>query len=560
MDELNEFQELGLSDISLNAVKAKGFETPSPIQKITIPHLLKSSGDIIAQAQTGTGKTAAFGLPILDSLEPNGKIQALILTPTRELALQVCDEIISYKGGRPVTLTSIYGGASMLDQLRRLKKGVDIVVGTPGRVLDHIARGSLDLSFIKWFVLDEADEMLNMGFIDDIESILQQTPADRRVLLFSATMPDRIAKLAKKYLKNSTHLKVEANQLTTELTDQIYFEVNEGDRFDALTRIVDVEPEFYGLVFCRTKVSVDEVVSKLLARGYDADGLHGDLTQLAREKILARFKNKHITILVATDVAARGIDIHDLTHVINYSLPQDFEAYIHRIGRTGRAGKEGTAITFISPKEYRQLMAMQKVIKTQLRKEKLPNAQDIVDVKKNRIKDDIAQIIEIDSHKEYLELATEILNEYAPEVALSALIRSAFKNELDVRNYPEIRTFKVDRRGTARLFIALGRVDDFTPRALVEFLEEHTELRGSKIDDVKVCENFSFATVPFEDAEKVLKSLNALRSKGDKPLAEISKENREQRDSSGGGGRPHYDKQKQTRYRDRDRDRGGRRR
>ncbi len=552
MDELYEFQELGLSDIALSAIKAKGFETPTPIQKVAIPHLLQQTGDIIAQAQTGTGKTAAFGLPILDKLEPDGTVQALILTPTRELALQVCDEIISFKGGRPVSLTTIYGGASISDQLRRLKKGVDIVVGTPGRVLDHISRGSLDLSNVKWFILDEADEMLNMGFIEDIESILEQTPAERRVMLFSATMPDRIAKLAKKYLKDLTHHKIESKQLTTDLTDQIYFEVNESDRFDALTRIIDVEPEFYGLVFCRTKVSVDEVVTKLLARGYDADGLHGDLTQLAREKILSRFRNKNITILVATDVAARGIDIQNLTHVINYSLPQDFEAYIHRIGRTGRAGKEGTAITFISPKEYRQLMMMQKVIKTQLRKEKLPNAQDVIEVKKNKIKDDIAQIIEIDSYKEYLDLAKEILNEYDPETALAALIRSAFKNELDVKNYPEIRSFKVDRRGTARMFIALGRLDDMTPKKLVEFLEKHTDLKGSKIDDVKVCDAFSFATVPFEDAERVLKMLNALRSKGEKPLAEISKEDR----NDSGAGRSRGEDRRATRGDDRRNSRG----
>jgi ATP-dependent RNA helicase DeaD len=532
VDEIMDFRDFGLSEATLAALKAKGFETPSPIQRLAIPALLRDDKDIIAQAQTGTGKTAAFGLPIMERLEPNGKVQALILAPTRELALQVSDELISFKGVRSMSVATIYGGASMPEQLRRLKRGVDIVVGTPGRLLDHINRGSLDLSSIRWFILDEADEMLNMGFIDDIESIFKETPENRRVMLFSATMPDRIAKLAKKYMRDVEHLRVEAKQLTTNLTDQIYFEVGTHDRFDALTRIIDVEPEFYGLVFCRTKVSVDEVVSNLLARGYEADGLHGDLTQLVREKILARFRRKQINVLVATDVAARGIDISDLTHVINYSLPQDFDSYVHRIGRTGRAGKEGTAITFISPNEYRLLMQMQKVIKTTIRKETLPNAEDVVAVKRTRIKDELANIIDLNTYGEYLPLAAEIIAEHGAEMALAALIRLAYKSELDVKNYSEIRSFKVDKRGTARLFIALGKLDDMTPKNLVEFLTENTKLTGSKIDDVKVMDAFSFATVPFEDAEGALRALNELRRNGDKPLAEMSKPPR----GEGGGG------------------------
>jgi ATP-dependent RNA helicase DeaD len=532
-EEIIDFRDFGFSEATLEALRAKGFETPSPVQRLAIPALMRGNKDIITQAQTGTGKTAAFGLPIMEQLTPNGKVQALILAPTRELALQVSDEIISFKGTRSISIATIYGGASMSEQLRRLKKGVDIVVGTPGRIIDHINRGSLDLSSIRWFILDEADEMLNMGFIEDIEEIFQHTPDDRRVMLFSATMPDRIAKMAKKYMRDIEHIKVEAKQLTTDLTDQIYFEVNQADRFDALTRIIDVEPEFYGMVFCRTKVTTDEVVRKLLERGYEADGLHGDLTQIAREKILWRFRNKQINILVATDVAARGIDIIELTHVINYSLPQDFDSYVHRIGRTGRAGKEGTAITFISTNEYRQLMQMQRVIKTQIRKETLPKASDVVAVKRNRIKDDLAEIIELGTFHDYMPLAQEIIEEYGDETALAAIIRLAFKNELDIKNYSEIRTFSVDKRGTARLFISLGKLDNMTPRGLVDFLKKHTKLTDSKIDDVKVMDSFSFATVPFEDAEDALHSLNALRGRNEKPLAEISK--KEQRKSGGGG-------------------------
>jgi ATP-dependent RNA helicase DeaD len=519
----------------LAAVRAKGFETPTPIQRAAIPVLLNTNKDIIAQAQTGTGKTAAFGLPIIDQLTPNGSVQALVLAPTRELALQVSDEINSFKGTRQLSVATIYGGASISEQLRRLKRGVDIVVGTPGRIIDHISRGSLQLGNIRWFILDEADEMLNMGFIEDIEEIFKHTPDERRVMLFSATIPDRIAHLAKKYMRDIEHIKVE-DQLTTDLTDQIYFEVSQADRFDALTRIIDVEPEFYGLVFCRTKVTTDEVVSKLLERGYEADGLHGDLTQMAREKILWRFRNKLINILVATDVAARGIDIIDLTHVINYSLPQDFDAYVHRIGRTGRAGKEGTAITFISSNEYRQLMQMQRVIKTQIRKQVLPKAADVVAVKQNRIKDELAEIIELGTFNDYLPLAQEIITEYGDATALAALIRLAFKTELDVKNYAEIRSFSIDKRGTARLFIALGKLDDMTPRDLVDFLKKHTKLTDSKIDDIKVMDAFSFATVPFEDAEDALRSLNALRGRDDKPLAEISKQGRGENKGGGGGG------------------------
>ncbi|GHT74718.1 RNA helicase [Bacteroidia bacterium] len=536
------FNELGLSPVTLTALAAKGFEVPTPIQRLAIPALLQGTKDIIAQAQTGTGKTAAFGLPILEQIEDKGKVQALILTPTRELALQVCDELTSLKGKRNVNMASIYGGASVVEQLRRLKKGVDIVVGTPGRTLDHIRRKSLNISELRWFILDEADEMLNMGFIEDIEKIFGETPETRRVMLFSATMPDRIVKLSKKYMHDTEILKTETTQATAQLTDQIYFEVSESDRFDALTRIIDVEPDFYGVVFCRTKLQVDDVVSNLHKRGYEADGLHGDIAQATREKILTRFRNKKINILAATDVAARGIDVQELTHVINYSLPQDYDSYVHRIGRTGRAGKEGTAITFISSREYRQLMQMQKVIKASIRKESLPNAQDVVEVKCNRIKDELAEIMDLGTYSEYLPLAEEIVAEHGAENALAALIRLAYKNELDVKNYPEIRSFKVDKKGTTRLFIAIGK-SEMSPKDLVEFLKQHTRLTDGKIDDVRVMDNFSFVTVPFEDAEDALRSLNRLR-KGGKPLASISKskgeesvggnESRRRRTSEGG--------------------------
>lgn len=526
MVQLEEFGALGLTDVTLEAIKAKGFETPSPIQKLTIPVLLddEKTNDIIAQAQTGTGKTAAFGLPILERLRPQkGATQALILVPTRELALQVTEEILSFNAKRKLVISPIYGGASMTEQLRRLGKGIDVVVGTPGRILDHLRRGTLDIKALKYLILDEADEMLNMGFIEDVEEILSNTNDYRRILLFSATMPERIIRLSKKYMRDVEILRVPAQEVTTELTDQIYFEVRDSDKFDALTRIIDVEPEFYGIVFCRTKIGVDEVVNKLTERGYAAEGLHGDVSQVQREKILKRFKKKLANILVATDVAARGIDINNLTHVINYSLPQDTESYVHRIGRTGRAGNTGTAITFISHSEYRQFSSLKREIKVDIKKVALPSAQDVVEIKKTKIKDDLIEIVESESYRKYTEMAGEVLQNLDPEVALAALLKLAFKNELEESSYPEIRSINVDRKGTARLFISIGKMDGFDARKLTDMLKHECRLPDNKIDDVRVMDSYSFVTVPFSDARQAIRQLNDI-NRGGRPIAELAKD------------------------------------
>lgn len=541
MTQLDEFAALGLDEKVLPAIKAKGFETPSPIQKLTIPVLLDEDrhNDLIAQAQTGTGKTAAFGLPLLQRLTPKkGPVQGLILVPTRELALQVTEELISFNKYSRLTITAIYGGASISEQLRRLKKGVDIVVGTPGRILDHLRRGTLDLKELQYLILDEADEMLNMGFIEDVEAILAESNDYRRILLFSATMPARIVALSKQYMKEVEVLKVPSKEMTTDLTDQIYFEVRDSDKFDALTRIIDVEAEFYGIVFCRTKVAVDELVTRLTQRGYAAEGLHGDVSQAQREKILKKFKDKQVTILVATDVAARGIDINNLTHVINYSLPQDSESYVHRIGRTGRAGNTGTAITFISSSEYRQFMMMQREIKVDIKKVPIPTAQHVVEIKKNRIKDELAEIIENENYTEYTKMAAELLQDQSPEVAMAALLRLAFKNELEESNYPEIRSIHVDRRGTARLFIAVGKFDGYDVRKLLRLLKRECGLTDSQIDDVRVLDSFSFATVPFEEAKEAIRRLNSIH-KGGRPIAEIAQNGQEGQSRTSGSRRAH---------------------
>ena len=520
----DDFRALGLDERMLEAVRAKGFECPTPIQKLTIPKLLGQTNDIIAQSQTGTGKTAAFGLPILQLLSPSKDgIKAIVLVPTRELAIQATEELLSFNSESKLRITAIYGGASIGEQLRRLSKGVDIVVGTPGRVLDQIRRGTLTLDHVRFLILDEADEMLNMGFIEDVEQIMSHTSEERRVMMFSATMPERIIALSKNYMHDTEILRIESQQLTTALTDQIYFQVRESDKFDALTRIIDIAPEFYGIVFCRTKTGVDEITGHLLERGYAADGLHGDISQAQREKILKNFKNKTTNILVATDVAARGIDISNLTHVINYSLPQDSESYVHRIGRTGRAGNQGTAVTFITTAEMRRFSNLKRDINAEIKQQTLPSPQDIVATKCRRIKDELSEIAEGPIPETYSEMAEQLLTQYTPHQALSALLRLAFRTELDESNYPEIRSFSVDRKGTTRLFIAKGKADGFTARKIVDMLKRKCGLRDKHIDDVKVMDDFSLVSVPFSDAEFIVGKLNS-RHKGSRPVARIAKE------------------------------------
>ena len=432
------FKALGLVK-TLDAITKKGFVTPTPIQALTIPLLLSGKEDIVAQASTGTGKTAAFGLPLIELVEPRaGYVQAIVLTPTRELALQVCDDIIAYKGENPLTIAPVYGGQSMVDQLRKLRSGVDIVVGTPGRIMDHLRRGSLNLSKVRFVILDEADEMLDMGFVDDIETILKSANGDRRMLLFSATMSSRIMKIAEKYMKSFKVVKAAPVEGAVRLTDQIAIEVEDRYRFDALCRVIDMDPEFYGIVFCRTRSDVDNVSNKLTRRGYGADALHGDVSQVQREKILSKMRSREITVLVATDVAARGIDIAGLSHVINYALPQDPEAYIHRIGRTGRAGKNGTAITFVGRDEFHKLSFIKRVAGTEIRTKELPSVQDLILAKKGRIKEQISGLINGTCHANCREMAAEIANGSDPVDTIAALISLSFGKELDPSHYGEI--------------------------------------------------------------------------------------------------------------------------
>ena len=546
------FESLGLGERTLKAVKAKGFEEPSEIQAACIPLLLKEGTEVVGQAQTGTGKTAAFALPILETVDEEKKsVQALILTPTRELALQVSEEINSLKGDRKTEVTPIYGGASMEIQLRKLKRGVQIVVGTPGRILDHIKRGTLDLSNLVFMVLDEADEMLDMGFIEDIEEVLKNVPETRRMLMFSATMPPQIQKLAENFMKNPTLVRTQKTDAATPQADQIYFEVKEADKIEALTRIIDRDPDFYGVIFCRTKLQCDEIGHKLQARGYDAEALHGDLSQRERETILRKMKERVIRILVATDVAARGLDIQDLTHVINYSLPSEPEIYIHRVGRTGRAGKEGTAITFITPSEARRFSYIKKASKSEIRKEEIPTPREVVERRRELIKEQLLSALEKDGGEEYRSISEGLLEDNDPVDVLSSVLSLFYRDALDEsqykdisvgkkrertkkksnaetsytdrkkedreRPYDKIKTPSMDDEGLTRLFIARGRNDGLTKRGLADVLIDQAGVKNEDIRDIQVMEDFSFINAPYDAAEHILRIFGKSRN-GEKPI------------------------------------------
>ena len=530
------FKELWLSQKTLLALDKKGFETPSPIQAKVIPLLLQAEKNIIWQAATGTGKTAAFWLPLIEKLLPSKLPQALILVPTRELANQVAEEISSFQTDNTLKVLPIYGGQSYSFQISSLKRGVDIVVGTPGRIIDHLDRGILKLDQLSYLILDEADEMLNMGFIDDIETIFKKANPDKQVLLFSATMPREILQVAKKYMGEYELISVKSEQMTTNQTHQIYFEVNERDKFEALCRIADVESDFYAIVFCKTKLDVDFVAGKLIERGYQAQGLHGDIQQKQREQILRHFKNKTTKILIATDVAARGIDVNDISHVINYSLPQDIESYVHRVGRTGRAGKTGTAITFVSPQEYKKLISLQRITKTDIQKAKIPTVQSIIEKRKAQLFADIQAVLDGEKHRENFPLVEQLMEAFDPKLLVSALLRLNYEESFNPETYHQLDEVKIDTTGKSRLFIALGRKAGMSPRSLVEMLVTEAGIQSRNIDDVRVMDDFSFVTVPYLDAEHILQVFKQKKS-GGKSLISKAKEKKSDGKFSGGRSR-----------------------
>jgi DEAD/DEAH box helicase domain protein len=515
---MQKFEDFGLSIEVLDALEKKGFEEPSDIQKLVIPELLKERTHLIGQAQTGTGKTAAFGIPILETVEADKTVKALILAPTRELANQVADEIYSLKGKKDIRVLAVYGGASIENQIKKLKSGVDIVVGTPGRVIDLMRKKVLKVNNLDYFVLDEADEMLNMGFLEDIELILEETNDEKKMLFFSATMPKAIMDIAKKFMDDYKLLKVKKQELTTDLTEQIYYEVKQEDKFEALCRVLDYTQDFYGIVFCRTKSEVDDVTNRLKARNYDAECIHGDITQGLRQKALDLFKKKVLTILVATDVAARGIDVSNLTHVINYAIPQEAESYVHRIGRTGRAGHKGIAITFVTPREARTLAQIKRVTKTDIKRESIPNVSEIIEAKKEALIAYIDEIIKEEDYTSYEDFADKLLEERDARQVVSSILRHFYEDEFLPESYGEIQDVKVKIEDKTRLFIALGSKDGYNPGRLLDLLNKKAKTPGRKVKDIKIMDKYSFITVPLQEAEFIMRALNS--KKDSKPLVE----------------------------------------
>ena len=423
---MESFRKLGLSDVTVKAIEAKGYTEPTEIQAKAIPLLLEGEKDIVAQSQTGTGKTAGFALPIIERLSGGKGTKALILAPTRELALQVTKEFDSLKGKKNLKTLTVYGGASMRDQIQKLRDGVDIVVGTPGRVMDLIKRGKLIITGIEYCVLDEADEMLNMGFVDDIETILKKTPKDKMMMLFSATIPMQIKKIAERFMREYITINTKKQELVTDLVEQIYYEIHSGDRFEGIRRIIGITKDFHGIVFCKTKIEVDRLCANLINANYSAGALHGDIAQSTREKILGQFKERKIIVLIATDVAARGIDVNDLTHVINYSLPQSPELYVHRIGRTGRAGKKGIAITFLIPSERNKLRFVERLTGCKITKMELPKVKDVIKAKQVNLEKEIEEIMSSKKSGKFDELATKLLLKGDATKVVSAVLEHSF--------------------------------------------------------------------------------------------------------------------------------------
>lgn len=509
------FRDLGLSDKVLKALDDMGFEEPSPIQAKTIPTLLGGK-DVIGQAQTGTGKTAAFGVPIVERWDPKQRsVQALILTPTRELAIQVAEEIT--KIGKYVRLktTAIYGGQSIDRQIRALRFGVDVVIGTPGRIMDHMRRGTLALSEVNMVVLDEADEMLDMGFVDDIEFILKETSASRQTLLFSATMPDEIKRLAVRYMKTPEHISVTPSQLTVPQIEQYFYEVRSAFKTEALCRVLDMEDVERGICFCRTKKGVDELVEGLQARGYLAEGIHGDMNQAQRSRVMAKFKDGNIELLVATDVAARGLDIQDVTHVFNYDIPQDPESYVHRIGRTGRAGRAGTAITFTSSREFQQLRLIERVIKTRIQRKPLPSMMDVAEKQREQLKEKLVSVMDDGQLAFYKELAVELLDEFDPELLLAAALKMASGEDKAQEKTPTVDFGDTGAEaGMVRLFLNVGRQQLIQPADIVRSIASQAGIPGNVIGLINIYDRFTFVEVPKDVAAQVIQALQESTIKG----------------------------------------------
>ena len=592
------FEDLGLDEATLAAVERKGFKVPSPIQVLAIPRLLNGDSNIIAKARTGTGKTAAFGLPIVQRIRGrHDGVRALVLEPTRELAVQTCTEMKSFGDGDFPRVTVLYGGAPYNKQINELKRGAEIVVGTPGRVQDHLERGTLKIDQIDYFILDEGDEMLDMGFIEDIEAIFAQANPNSRILLFSATMPKPILKIAEEFMGDYEICEEEGFVEEPLLIDQSYLFVRESEKIEALVRVIDISPDFYGLVFTQTKNDADLVSRLLDERGYEVAALHGDIPQGQREKILARFRSRKTRVLVATDVAARGIDITGLSHVINYSLPFDGATYVHRIGRTGRAGAKGIAITLVRPEERRRLEylrnAVRRAAKGEMEEGTIPTIDDVLNTKRARMLENLkaqlgiyvvnkVELTENDAVVErassahisvdsvYTDMAEDLCTNHDPKEVLSGVLSAWYGKTLDKSHYGEIREYKNGRPQSGklgkggrvavdpnqkRLYVQLGKRDGYNARALAAYFSGLLHIPGHQVDRIEVTQNFSLVSLPKESAEKVLQM-----AKHDNSLPHIHLDTQENGGSfdkdghSGHGGKRNFGDREESRRRFADKD------
>src|SRR5829696_649856 len=549
-----EFTSLNLREEIVQAITELGYSTPTPIQAAMIPIML-GGADVIGQAQTGTGKTAAFALPILHNFKPQRQPQALILAPTRELALQVADSMIEYGKHLNVRVLAVYGGQPYGPQINNLKRGVDIVVGTPGRLNDLLERKVLNLSEVKTVVLDEADEMLNMGFIEEVEKILAETPPQRQTALFSATLPARIRTLANRFMRDPQSVNIKRETLTLASTEQRYYLVHESDKTNALTRLFEIEPIKSALIFARTRAETSTLANELVVRGIPAEAIHGDLDQNARERVLGRFRANQLKVLVATDVAARGLDIDDISHVFNYHLPDDAEVYIHRIGRTGRAGKTGIAITLISPRDKRRLREVEALTKQPIKRMELPTPGDIVKHRETEVVENLKVWLGRGRYKRELEMVQELIEAgHDPLNIAAAAIKIARADEkqrpiADVSEVKDDRSkrperesirgpkrepfgrrdgtskgLRAGRRGEAssheegmvRLKLNKGKTNGVRPSDIVGTIAFHANIPGYTIGKIRIDEKFSFVDIPEDAVEQVLKQNGNYRIGKDK--------------------------------------------
>ena len=546
---------MGLSPNLLKGVEELGFKIPTPIQEEIIPIFLERENDIVGLAQTGTGKTAAFGLPIIEQIDiPNKSVQALILSPTRELCIQISKDLKNYsKYIKGLQVVPVYGGASIDTQIRALKKGAHIIVATPGRMLDLINRKVAKIGNVRTVVLDEADEMLNMGFRDDLDSILEKTPAIKRTLLFSATMPKEVARIAKNYMNNPVEITVGTQNAGAENIRHIYYQVHAHNRYLALKRIADINPDIYGIVFCRTRRETKDVADKLIKDGYNADAIHGDLSQSQRDQVMKRFREKSLQMLVATDVAARGIDVDDISHIINYNLPDDNEVYTHRSGRTGRAGKSGTSIAIVNYREKSKIPQIEKNIRKNFERLPVPGGAEICQKQLFKLIDRMEKV-EVDEAQiaPFMDTVNKKLEWLSKEQIIKHFLSLEFnrfleyyKNAPDLNEKSENKPDKRDRRdkpdkrngrsfsdrhgrrgksGNTRFFINIGKKDGVIPVNIIGMINDNTKDRDINIGTIDIKDSFSFFEVGEKYTAKILTSFQESKFKGRRVRVDVAEE------------------------------------